>query len=327
MTNQTTDNNSLEKRIKITAFNGSHRGKGGLKKVHGGHTHLMVEALLEGAREAGAETENVLLINTKLKRCAGDLKCMLEHPGKCHLQDDMDELRKKYFASDIVLLATPVCGSNVTPLFLSFVTRFFSDLSLQFEKNGDKKYVDPHEPAGWDKVMNDVGARIIDPYYEPEAVGKWRHKQGRQQNYPDIVFVTNAALPEVSQMDCVKNWMRDAVEHHLSSNLIAEVCRTMAEYFSFKGLPGLESTTEKYKVLLRQAGREIVEHRKILPETYEELEKPLIPKDIYMGILNRIHWMRKKGIHPQYMESGKTKAEDAKIYFSAIYKATRKLKS
>jgi len=45
--------------MKIVAFNGSPRGSAG-------NTHIMVENFLAGAEKAGAETENILLVEKNM---------------------------------------------------------------------------------------------------------------------------------------------------------------------------------------------------------------------------------------------------------------------
>lgn len=66
--------------MKIMAINGSPREKG--------NTSTILEAILEGARESGAETTHVWLDRIDLKGCMGCLACR-EKPGFCQRQDEL----------------------------------------------------------------------------------------------------------------------------------------------------------------------------------------------------------------------------------------------
>jgi hypothetical protein len=74
--------------VKITIFNGSPRAEAG-------NTHVMVEAFMKGAREGGAEVENVFLARKEIKPCRGCFGCWLKTPGECVIKDDMAELFEK----------------------------------------------------------------------------------------------------------------------------------------------------------------------------------------------------------------------------------------
>jgi hypothetical protein len=79
--------------MKVTVFNGSPRGRNS-------NTHRIVEPLLEGAREAGAETEEVFLVERDIKHCRGCFGCWGKTPGKCVINDEMPGLMDLYLESD-----------------------------------------------------------------------------------------------------------------------------------------------------------------------------------------------------------------------------------
>lgn len=99
--------------MRIVAINGSHRaGKG---------TAALLQAALDAAAEAGAQTELVELSALEIGYCAGCNACL----GKpaCALSDDMDDLVVKMKAADALILGSPDYFANVSGRMKTFIDR------------------------------------------------------------------------------------------------------------------------------------------------------------------------------------------------------------
>ena len=73
-----------------------------------GNTATLLNAFLDGVKEAGASVELFYTTELTLKPCGGDLSCWYKDPGKCVIQDDMQALYPNLRRADILVLATPV---------------------------------------------------------------------------------------------------------------------------------------------------------------------------------------------------------------------------
>ena len=108
--------------MKIIAFNASPKGIRG-------NTQKILSLLMNGAKDAGAETELVLLKNKKIKPCIGCLNCWFTTPGRCAISDDISLLREKLLSADYIIMATPIYLFSISSHLKLFVERLLFPLS------------------------------------------------------------------------------------------------------------------------------------------------------------------------------------------------------
>ena len=100
--------------MRLTAFLGSPRA--------GGNTDILAAAVLDGAQEAGLQTEAIALRKLTITPCIGCEKCW-QDDRPCIFDDDMTALYEKIRGADILLLATPVYWYGPTTLMKTFMDR------------------------------------------------------------------------------------------------------------------------------------------------------------------------------------------------------------
>ena len=92
----------------------------------GGVIDTAVDTLLEAAREQGAQTTKVYLIDKKIAFCTNCRRCTQE-PGTargiCVLDDDMPPLLDAIAAADAIVLASPMNFGTVTAVTKQFIER------------------------------------------------------------------------------------------------------------------------------------------------------------------------------------------------------------
>ena len=98
---------------KVLAIVGSPRRKG--------NTDILVDRILSGAKDAGADVEKIHLKGLTIKECDGCYACW---KGKlCPKKDDMNDLYPKIDAADVVVFGTPVYWFGPTALLKAFIDR------------------------------------------------------------------------------------------------------------------------------------------------------------------------------------------------------------
>lgn len=77
-----------------------------------GNTEIMAERFLEGAKEAGHETERISLYDQNLQFCRGCLAC--QKTRECVIKDDVNVMLRKIQDADVLVFSTPIYFYEMT---------------------------------------------------------------------------------------------------------------------------------------------------------------------------------------------------------------------
>ncbi|WP_332450879.1 flavodoxin family protein [Methanoculleus sp.] len=147
--------------IKVLGISGSPRRHG--------NTETLLDAVLEGAREAGAEVEKVVLRSLDYASCRGCNAC--HKTGACIIEDDLTALFEKIAVADVLVLASPIYSMGITAEAKGLIDRaqylwarkfilknlFFTDEHLRHHKG---IFVST-AGLGWDNVFDAAFPAVI----------------------------------------------------------------------------------------------------------------------------------------------------------------------
>ena len=124
-----------------------------------GNTGKLLEAVLEGARTAGAESRTIKLWERDVRPCTGYATCRAT--GQCVLDDDMDEVVEAVQDATAVVLASPVYMWQVTATMKAFVDRLCRLLTPEYASRlqGPKK-------LGFVYTQGNPDPALFAPYFE-----------------------------------------------------------------------------------------------------------------------------------------------------------------
>lgn len=213
-----------------------------------GNTHTMVESFTAGASEAGAVVENLFLADQEIKPCIGCFACWVKTPGRCIHRDGMDELLPTITTSDVVGFATPLYIDNVSGIMKNFMDRMIP---------------------------------IIDPHMQTDTHGETRHVRIHEKpRY--VLAISNCGFPEQSHFEVLRVLFR-RVARNMDCRLLAEIYRGGGPLLSATE-PNLRPFVEQYKMLLHEAGKELVSNLELSDDTITRLEQPLLPMPDYADV-------------------------------------------
>ncbi len=90
-----------------------------------GNSCILSEEFARGAEEAGCSVEKVLVAQKKIAGCLGCDHCQRNN-GVCVHRDDMQEIREKMLAADVIVLASPIYFYSMTGQMKTMIDRTYA---------------------------------------------------------------------------------------------------------------------------------------------------------------------------------------------------------
>ncbi len=88
----------------------------------GGNSDVLLDQALTGAKDAGAETEKIILSRKKVSGCLDCGKC--NEAGICAIKDDMQEIKQKILDADAIIHSGPVYFWAMTSQLKAYLDRW-----------------------------------------------------------------------------------------------------------------------------------------------------------------------------------------------------------
>ena len=104
--------------MKVLAFVGSPR--------KGGNTDVLMDRIIEGSRERGAEVEKIYLNDLNVRMCQACDSCRKHIEDPCVLKDDMVEVHDKLRACDAFVVGTPIYYFGPSAQTKAFLDRWYA---------------------------------------------------------------------------------------------------------------------------------------------------------------------------------------------------------
>lgn len=184
------------------------------------NTAQMLESVMKGAQEAGAEVELIHLTSLNYKGCVSCMACKRtgnKCGGLCIQKDDLRPVLEKILEADALVVGSPIYWHNTTGMFRNFIERlFFPILSYNADENGAIKYLDKTMPCGVIYTMN-VPPEYYEKFHYATILEPVRRQMQSFFGYCEQLNAMNTwqFYPDYSKYDAAavdmeqKQWYRD----------------------------------------------------------------------------------------------------------------------
>jgi multimeric flavodoxin WrbA len=215
-----------------------------------GNTALILNPFLEGMKEVGAEVKLFYTRKLNIKPCTGEFNCWLKTPGECLHKDDMKMLFPMISEADVIVFATPVYLDGVTGPMKNFIDRLLPILHPFFEMRDDH----------------------------------CRHPVRGEAKTRKFVLVSNSGFWEKDNFDPLLVHMK-AICKNLSAEFSGALLRPHGE--AMPEMLEMGAPIGDIFEAAKEAGRQLAKEEKISRGTLDIVSRELLPRDMYVQIVNQ----------------------------------------
>ncbi len=218
-------------------------------RMNRGGTALLVDAFLEGVKEAGARSEIIYLQKMKINSCLGCFSCWLKTPGECVQKDDMTDFLPKIGSADVLVLATPVFVDGMTSTM---------------------------------KAILDRTMPLLQPFFEIRD-DHCRHPQRGVMKPKKIVLVSVSGFTELDNFDPLVHHIQ-ALAKNIGGEYAGALLRPIGA--TLPTLKQMGIAVDDVFAAARQAGVEVVREGRISDETMQTVSRELVSRESYVKQIN-----------------------------------------
>lgn len=213
-------------------------------------TMLLTNAFLKGLNSKENNEINIVSTSKKnIKYCQGDLSCWLRQDGHCVIQDDdMNGLLDDMAASDMIIWSFPLYCHGVPASLKAVLDRTIAFLKINME--GSENCFGHKKTIDLSKKKNIFIVGGGYPYF-PDNFASIKLQMQIYFKNPTMICVCQTALLDVE-------------------------------------VPELEALRNNLYAQLNNAGMECVQNDQISKTVIDEIEKPLLPNDVYLDMINHM---------------------------------------
>ncbi len=169
--------------MKAVAINGSPRRKW--------NTAQLLESALQGAREAGAQTELVHLYGVEFTGCVSCFECKKiggDSYGRCAARDGLAPILERALEADVLLLGTPVYFGSETGMMRCFLERLLFPL-VTYTPQYERLYDGPARAALL-YTMN-ITDQELAPYGQDQRIAHTQNVMARVFGSCELLLATD----------------------------------------------------------------------------------------------------------------------------------------